>query len=66
MLENFPALDPEITSAVKWFYLSDKAVVPAHPGTTGTTRVKTYGPFFNTGGGDVPRGDVYVHFYKLA
>ena len=65
MVENFPPLDAEITSEVEWFYLSNKAVV-AHPGTTGTTCVKTYGPFFNNGGGDVPRGDVYVHFYKLA
>jgi hypothetical protein len=27
---------------------------------------KTYGPFFNSGGGDVNRGDVYLHFYRLA
>jgi hypothetical protein len=66
LIENFPPLDKEITPAVKWFYLSASPVVAVHPGTTGTTCVRTYGPFFNIGGGDVPKGEVYVHFYKLA
>lgn len=26
--------------------------------------VMTYGPFYNNGGGDVPQGPVYIHFYK--
>jgi hypothetical protein len=68
LTENFPALDSEIADAeVKWFYLSSEANTPAvHPGTTGTTKVKTYGSFYNIGGGDVKKGDVWVHFYKLS
>ena len=66
-IENFLSRDPEITDPnVKWFYLGAKPDKPdTHPGTTGTTRVKTYGSFYNIGGGDVPKGDVYIHFYKL-
>ena len=66
LVENFPALDSEVADAgVKWFYLSSKSDGPAvHPGTTGTTRVKGYGPFWNVGGGDVKTGDTWVHFYK--
>jgi hypothetical protein len=64
--ENFPDPDKEIDAGVKWFYLSahaDKPVV--HPGTTKTVIAKSYGPFHNIGGGDVPRGEVYLHFYRL-
>ena len=66
-IENFPALDSEISDAeVKWFFLSPDSDKPdVHPGTTGTTRVKSYGSFYNIGGGDVKKGDVYIHFYKL-
>jgi hypothetical protein len=68
LVENFPALDPEIADpAVRWFYLSVNANGPdVHPGTTGTARVKSYGSFHNVGGGDVPKGPVYIHFYRLA
>ncbi|HEX8489377.1 MAG TPA: DUF4157 domain-containing protein [Chthoniobacterales bacterium] len=64
-IENFLSLDPEIAKAeVRFFYLSKHAALNTHP-TMGTLIwVKKYGPFFNVGGGDVPKGDVYVHFYK--
>jgi hypothetical protein len=64
--ENFPAKDVAIDGEVKWFYLSSNARTPlSHPGTSGTVIVKTYGPFYNSGGGDVEPGDVYLHFYSL-
>jgi hypothetical protein len=28
--------------------------------------VKSYGPFFNNGGGDVPKGNVYINFYSIS
>lgn len=67
-VENFLALDPEIADAgVKWFFLSPQSDKPdVHPATTGTKRVKTYGSFYNVGGGDVAKGNVYIHFYKLS
>jgi len=67
LIENFPALDSAISDTeVKWFFLSPDSDKPAvHPATTGTMRVKTYGSFYNIGGGDVKKGDVYIHFYKL-
>jgi hypothetical protein len=66
-LENFPQHDPEIDVDVKWFYLSAALDKPlSHPGTSGTVIVKTYGPFFNAGGGDAEHGDCYLHFYRLA
>ncbi len=67
-IENFPAPDKEIDVEVKWFYLSsfpDKPIT--HPGASQEMVIaKTYGPFHNTGGGDVARGDVWLHFYKIA
>lgn len=66
LIENFPALDAEIADTeVKWFYLSPNSDTPEHPGAKGTMRVKSYGSFYNIGGGDVKKGDVYIHFYKL-
>ncbi len=63
--ENFPALDTEIANAeVKWFYLSPDANAD-HTGITGETKVKSYGPFYNVGGGDVAKGMTYVNFYKV-
>jgi hypothetical protein len=66
-VENFPSLDSEIADVgVKWFYLSPQPDKPeVHPATTGTERVKSYGSFYNIGGGDVKRGDTYIHFYRL-
>lgn len=64
-VENFPKLDSEITAEVKWFYLSaDPSGPVSHPGTTGTETVKVYGPFWNVGGGDVPRGLAWVRCYR--
>ena len=66
-IENFPAKDAEIDEGVRWFYLSTAAYTPvSHPGTSQTVLVKTYGPFYNIGGGDVDHGEVYLHFYSLA
>ncbi|MBS1902216.1 MAG: DUF4157 domain-containing protein [Bacteroidetes bacterium] len=63
--ENFPSLDPEIAdNAVKWFYLSPLSSLPQHPTMSMLTSVKSYGAFYNNGGGDVPAGDIYIHFYK--
>jgi len=66
--ENFPVLDKEISAEVCWFYLSPFADKPTpHPGASRPMVIaKTYGAFFNIGGGDVSRGDVYLHFYRLA
>jgi hypothetical protein len=65
-LENFPTKDAEIDEDVKWFYLSASGSTPtSHPGTTGTTLARSYGPFFNAGGGDASRGDCWLHFYKI-
>jgi len=67
-IENFPVLDREIGAEVQWFYLSAFADKPiTHPGASQPMVIaKTYGPFFNSGGGDASRGDVYLHFYRLA
>ncbi|MGB9941326.1 PKD domain-containing protein [Methanosarcina sp.] len=64
--ENFPSVDSKISdSKVKWFYISTYANKPTvHPGVKGSKLVKSYGPFYNVGGGDVPKGDVYINFYK--
>ena len=66
---NFPGVDPEIKNNlnVQFFYFSpDKNAT--HPGISSKFYnqkiVKTYGPFFNIGGGDVPRGPVYILFYS--
>jgi hypothetical protein len=65
--ENFPALDAEVADAgVKWFYLSSSGTGPAaHPGAKGSVMVKSYGSFYNSGGGDVKKGPTWLHFYKL-
>jgi hypothetical protein len=65
---NFPALDPEIADeAVKFFYLSSSptTITPSIDSRYHTpVIVKAYGPFYNTGGGDAPKGDIYIIFYK--
>jgi hypothetical protein len=65
--ENFPGLDATIADTdVRWFFLSPDSDKPAvHPGAKGSIKVQTYGDFYNIGGGDVKKGPVYLHFYKL-
>jgi len=64
-IENFLSLEPEIArSEVKFFYLSGQSGAQPHPTMSTLVWVKKYGPFFNVGGGDVTKGDVYIHFYK--
>jgi RHS repeat-associated protein len=69
LITNFPNVDAEILNDedVKYFYLSPKSTV-ATPSINAEDYdqkcVKTYGPFYNNGGGDVPKGPVYIHFYK--
>lgn len=64
-IENFLSLEPEIGKPeVKWFYLSKHATLTTHPTMSSLVWVKKYGPFFNVGGGDVPKGDAYIHFYR--
>lgn len=65
LIENFPTVDTEIADAdVKWFYLSHLAELKTHPTMPTLIWVKSYGAFYNNGGGDVKKGDVYIHFYK--
>lgn len=65
---NFPSVDNEIKNdtGVKWFYLSPE-INAIHTGINREKQeiVKAYGPFYNVGGGDVKRGDVYVIFYRI-
>lgn len=70
LTDNFPQVDNEIKrdATVKYFYLSpDKNA--KHTGINYSNwdikMVKSYGPFYNIGGGDVPRGATYVHFYSV-
>lgn len=69
MTENFPTTDIEILNDkdVKYFYLSSDPNAK-HTGlnytTNDVTMVKSYGPFYNNGGGDVDAGPTYILFYK--
>jgi hypothetical protein len=69
IIANFPAVDKAIKNDddVKYFFLSPD-IDAKHTGLNynlyDITNVKTYGPFYNNGGGDVPKGKVYIHFYK--
>ena len=69
LVSNFPEVDPEILNDddVKFFFLSSKKT-EATPSINSKyfdqECVKTYGPFYNAGGGDVEKGPVYIHFYK--
>ena len=69
LTDNFPDVDDEIANdeTVKYFYLSSEERVKTPSINSNNYRqecVKTYGPFYNIGGGDVPKGRVYIHFYK--
>lgn len=72
-IQNFPPLDREITDTdVKYFFHSPQSTA-IHPriykgDPSRQELVKTYGPFFNSFSGHppktVPRGPVYLLFYK--
>jgi len=69
LTDNFPSVDDVIANDndVKFFYLSSqkKVETPSIDSRYYDQKcVKTYGPFYNVGGGDVPKGKVYIHFYK--
>ena len=69
LISNLPDVDIEILNdeSVKYFYLSpNKTAITPSINTNNYDQkcVKTYGPFYNNGGGDVPKGPVYIHFYK--
>jgi Domain of unknown function (DUF4157) len=65
--ENFPAVDAEIKddAAVKWFYLGATSTT-LHTGIKNPVLVKSYGPFFNNGGGDAAKGTIYINFFKTS
>ena len=69
MEENFPSVDAEIkeNEDVKYFYLSPDPNAK-HTGLNYKTNIveieKSYGPFYNIGGGDVKSGPTYVIFYS--
>lgn len=67
--DNFPVVDKEIKDDinVKYFYISNQSTISTPAISSkywGQECVKTYGPFYNIGGGDAPKGPVYIHFYK--
>ncbi len=69
LIDNFPEVDPVVANdgTVKFFYLSslEKVDTPSIDSQTYNQKcVKSYGPFYNNGGGDVPRGEIYIHFFK--
>jgi hypothetical protein len=51
---------------VRNFFIRQDGVGPQAPGWSGGSKpYKSFGPFLNTGGGDVPRGkNTYIDFYK--
>jgi hypothetical protein len=67
--DNFPPVSSVIQNdpTVKYFYLSPDSKSD-HKGLDykawDIKLVKAYGPFYNVGGGDVPRGMTYVNFYS--
>jgi RHS repeat-associated protein len=66
--DNFPEVAPEIkdNKDVKFFFLSaDKDAKHTGIGPGWDQKiVKSYGPFYNIGGGDVPKGAMYINFYS--
>ena len=67
--DNFPPVSAAVQNDpnVRYFYLSPDSTAK-HTGldykTWDIKLVKSYGPFYNVGGGDVPRGLTYVNFYS--
>ena len=67
--ENLPDIDPVVLKNpnVKYFFLSPDPKA-RHSGldyqNNNITIVKTLGPFYNTGSGDVPIGPTYIIFYS--
>lgn len=66
---NLPGVAPEISGdeTVRFFLLADSPDAK-HGGISSRyydqTAVKTYGPFYNSGGGDAPEGSIYIIFYS--
>jgi RHS repeat-associated protein len=70
LTDNFPNVDPAIKDdEVNYFYLSNSTTKIHGDNQINTSfykaeLVKTYGPFYNNGGGDINRGESYIHFFK--
>lgn len=68
--DNFPPVDALIAAdaSVRFFFLSPNKDA-RHTGLNydnwEVKMVKAYGPFYNVGGGDVPKGPTYVLFYSV-
>lgn len=68
--DNFPSVAPEIKNDenAKFFYLANKPDA-THTGISSKywdqKIVKSYGPFYNRGGGDAPKGEIYIIFYSV-
>ena len=68
MADNLPEVATEIKDNpdVQWFYLSNNPEAKTSAiGPDYVQRiVKTYGPFYNNGGGDAEEGVIYIIFYE--
>ena len=67
--DNFPEVDDEIKNDtnVKFYCISHLSPVSTSAISSkywNQKCVKTYGTFYNNGGGDARKGAVYIHFYK--
>jgi len=67
--DNIPEADPEIKNDadVTFFYLASTADTKTPSISTkyyDQKTVKAYGPFYNAGGGDAKKGDIFIIFYK--